>query len=341
MGAPIVYRSDDPGVPVLGDRQDQFYQIFRACLVDGYGTKASAGWSVVYDDWENSGWATFTNAGQSGVLGIVRAAASYQPLLFIADAMIDATTPVNARSGYVDIEVPWTPSDTNGAYHRPIAYSLNIIKWCVVATANTAFIMTGASSLFTFPSSAWSSSNGGFLAFGAFSDVRGLGSASAALVGNFLLIGGARYGSNDNNSSSTNGVSASCVTSVRDIDNSALIGAKYGTIAQFQYQQSNIPYWNIADGVVNFSVQPADIAISADSSNNWRNFLWQRAVAKMLKTSSLITSYFGWSQARILLSRLNISPLTDIVKIDGRDHFLVFYPYGGAFFLSLDAEDWT
>jgi len=128
---------------------------------------------------------------------------------------------------------------------------------------------------------------------------------------------------------------------VRDIDNSALIGAKYGTIAQFQYQQSNIPYWNIADGVVNFSVQPADIAISADSSNNWRNFLWQRAVAKMLKTSSLITSYFGWSQARILLSRLNISPLTDIVKIDGRDHFLVFYPYGGAFFLSLDAEDWT
>ncbi len=340
MTAPTVYYSYDAGAPVLGGKQDQFYQIFRACLVDGYGTKAAAGWSVVYDDWENSGWATFTNAGQSGVLGIVRAAASYQPFLFIADAMIDATTPVNARSGYSDIAAPWSPSDTANNYHRPVYPTVDISNWCVVANDNTAFLMCGPSSLFTYPSSAWGSNYGAHVAIGSFTDLRGLGSASNPLGGNFLIVGGSRYGYADHNSNSSKGYYGSHVTASRDIDNDYLSGTKYGVVAQFQYNVGYVPYWNVADSVVDLKLQSVDIAISTDTSSNWRTYLWQRATAKMMKASGIITGYSGWNSTRIILSRLGLSPLRDIIEIDSKDHILVFFPYGGAFFLSLASEDW-
>ena len=43
-----VYRSDDADAPSLSNLQDSLIQILDACLVNGYGAKAGAGWAKVF-----------------------------------------------------------------------------------------------------------------------------------------------------------------------------------------------------------------------------------------------------------------------------------------------------
>ncbi len=45
---PIVYRWDDGNAPVARGERRSLVDILRACLVDGYGTKAAAGWTLEY-----------------------------------------------------------------------------------------------------------------------------------------------------------------------------------------------------------------------------------------------------------------------------------------------------
>jgi hypothetical protein len=45
-----VYRSTDPGAPVLRGSVGSLIAVLRACLVDGYGALAPAGWSMPYTD---------------------------------------------------------------------------------------------------------------------------------------------------------------------------------------------------------------------------------------------------------------------------------------------------
>lgn len=48
MAAPIVYRWDDTSAPVARGESRSMVDILRACLVDGYGTKPAAGWTLEY-----------------------------------------------------------------------------------------------------------------------------------------------------------------------------------------------------------------------------------------------------------------------------------------------------
>ncbi len=52
MGAPTLYRWDDAGAPEMGGHADDRSGIalFKAILVDGYGTKSGAGWTLEYED---------------------------------------------------------------------------------------------------------------------------------------------------------------------------------------------------------------------------------------------------------------------------------------------------
>lgn len=52
MGLPVtVYRWDDAGAPQLtNSKPSEIIAILKKCLVDGYGTKAGAGWSVAFED---------------------------------------------------------------------------------------------------------------------------------------------------------------------------------------------------------------------------------------------------------------------------------------------------
>lgn len=45
-----VYRWDDAGAPVLDKTPNCMAIIFKACLVTGYGTKGSAGWTMPFED---------------------------------------------------------------------------------------------------------------------------------------------------------------------------------------------------------------------------------------------------------------------------------------------------
>lgn len=53
MGLPVtVYRWDDAGAPQLskGIKPSELINVLKKCLVDGYGSKQGAGWSVPFMD---------------------------------------------------------------------------------------------------------------------------------------------------------------------------------------------------------------------------------------------------------------------------------------------------
>jgi hypothetical protein len=55
MGAPTVYRSDDADAPVLNGMPGAMVNLLQKCLVDGYGAKAPAGWTMPFisgDGWK-------------------------------------------------------------------------------------------------------------------------------------------------------------------------------------------------------------------------------------------------------------------------------------------------
>ena len=48
MAAPILYRWDDDEAPVARGQRDSLIEMLTACLVNGYGTKPAAGWTLEY-----------------------------------------------------------------------------------------------------------------------------------------------------------------------------------------------------------------------------------------------------------------------------------------------------
>lgn len=96
------YSSLDTGAPALsGDLYDRLRAIFKACLVDGYGSKPAAGWTLGHDV---SGGFSLSNG--DGVINLVRTATS-GVAVYIMEAITDASTAlaggVNRRSaGWYD-----------------------------------------------------------------------------------------------------------------------------------------------------------------------------------------------------------------------------------------------
>lgn len=340
MTAPTIYRYDDAGTPVLGGRQDGFYQILRACLVDGYGSKSAAGWSVVYDDWANSGYCTFTNANETAVLGIVRAAGNYQPFLFIAEAMIDATTFVNARSGWANITAPWAPSDTDAAYQRPAIQAATIESWCVVATANTAFVFSARDEFdLTTLDVDYSESRGWFLGLGVFDDARGL---AASDPGNFAIIGGALGNWADVNESTNAYNQIGIGTCLIDINNAAFSGVGATMLAPCIIGSNILQPYITANAVGKISLSPCDIYVSQNTSGNFRYYAWQRAVVPMLMSHVFLCGN-GSSQGSVLpiISNYASRVLLDILAIGGKNYLLCRAPRNAYFFISIDASDWS
>ncbi len=48
MAAPKIYKSTDAAAPVMRGERRALVDVLRACLVDGYGDKAAAGWTLEY-----------------------------------------------------------------------------------------------------------------------------------------------------------------------------------------------------------------------------------------------------------------------------------------------------
>lgn len=202
MGAPTVYSWDDPGAPAWTASVNSAYEVLLACLVNGYPGKAGAGWSVVYDDWVNSGNVSFTNAAQSGVLGLWHPKinnTTYSPVAYIAEAMITATQPFNGRSGPVGVADTQSLSFTNSNLQNLSITNQAGKQWVVVANESFAILLAcpaGSAGLnMSAPSYATISGSGSAAAFlfGALNTSYGLGAGVESEVGNFVAVGGGYY----------------------------------------------------------------------------------------------------------------------------------------------------
>lgn len=52
MGAPTIYRNTDTSAPALTSVNDSasLTKLLEACLVDGYGSKSAAGWTLEFEN---------------------------------------------------------------------------------------------------------------------------------------------------------------------------------------------------------------------------------------------------------------------------------------------------
>ena len=200
MGAPIVYRWDDPGAPVFTAGPHGMRDVLLGCLVNGYGDRAAAGWSVVYDDWMNGDF-SITNAAQSGVLGLwhpLDSYALYGPVVYSAEGMLSAGAPVHGRSHSVVVTdtagLSYGGSDLHYAGYRLTSDGRD---WVVVANENFAVLVadmhsSGSSGKMSGNPQPWFSTTYApdMIFFGAVNTFWGGGSSAAPLKGNFVVCGG-------------------------------------------------------------------------------------------------------------------------------------------------------
>jgi hypothetical protein len=207
MGAPTVYSWDDPAAPVwLADAYGAgLYEVLKGCLVNGYGTKNGAGWSVVYDDYAASGNCSLINGPQSGVLGLYHAKTTalktYEPVLYAAEGMSSATVPLLGRS----LSTPITNTAAlsysySTKLHGAGGYksSSTTPRWLVIANDTWAWVVfTNSPSYHThfngnppaiYSSQQWSHKMFGFGAIN--SPLATLGAGSDVVPGNFCIVGG-------------------------------------------------------------------------------------------------------------------------------------------------------
>ena len=144
-----IYRSTDAGAPtrtgLTGTHVNMLRQILRACLVDGYGAKPAAGWSVVD---EGSQGFSITNANGSGIINFFQADTRpyyYGITIYLLESM---TGSVNGRLSGDNIRSgPWFTGSTDVNRHTilPMASALgsNLASsyWSIIADENTCMLI--------------------------------------------------------------------------------------------------------------------------------------------------------------------------------------------------------
>ena len=332
MGAPTVYRYDDPGVPVLTGDNDAAYEVLRACLVDGYGSKPAAGWSEVYDSWTSSGIATFTNAAGTGVLGLVRSAATNRPpFVFVADAMVDDQTAVNARSGRSSVSDVMSLSESSTSAQRS-NFTSRYEYWVVVANENFAIAWFGLSASYLVGSPS-GSDHVSMICFGAIDSTRGVS------VGNFICIGGCHTSSVSTNRHLTSfyvsGTQVAHSTAFYSADGVPESGNVYVFVSPYCGGESDFPYAE-ADGIV--SVMLTNVTLYSSSSRYYRDGREIGVVRPLLVNNMCCRSS---SDASIdVLKRLGASFLTDVISVDGRQCMIAPLTSGLVVLVCLDADLW-
>ena len=127
-----VYRWDDEGAPqIVEGRPSEFINVLKKCLVDGYGTKSAAGWSVAHESLpEETPYIVFKNSdvdGSGGILTIQQGNDNTRNTVRIHGALDFISPSEQGRVG---------PYFTVHQVEIPQSYANN---WVVIATS-TAFI---------------------------------------------------------------------------------------------------------------------------------------------------------------------------------------------------------
>jgi len=138
MAAPTIYTWLDASAPqILRGDPATYLALFQAVLVNGYGAKAAAGWTIPYSD------ATSFVLKQGGTRTVKAClklydynAAGYGSKFECADDYSDLTTPVNQWSGeHVNDKI-----GSGGYSSVPATYN---IPWVIFATARSMYCLWG------------------------------------------------------------------------------------------------------------------------------------------------------------------------------------------------------
>lgn len=192
-----VYTHFDAGAPTLSGTTalSKMRDVLKACLVDGYGDKPAAGWTMPHNV---SGGFSLSNG--DGVVSFTARATDQNYLdIYVMESITDASTKipsgVNRRSGvWSDLEnagtsvrhyLNFSPSSTQGGLN----YNLHGHKWTVVADEKTCIAyLYGLNSSGQVHEFVGSSSNSVCLYIGKYWPYSG------ALVGpeTFIVVGGDR-----------------------------------------------------------------------------------------------------------------------------------------------------
>ncbi|MDF0533670.1 hypothetical protein PY479_05170 [Shewanella sp. A32] len=127
MGLPVtVYRHSDPGAPQLTEfRPSEILNIFKKCLVEGYGAKAGAGWSVAFEDAAAFKLA-LRNSPEDGSGGYLR--------IWSGSNNVDATFYMNCGKSMTDIDTLLNPI---GYRSMRLATTFMQGQWQLIATSRS------------------------------------------------------------------------------------------------------------------------------------------------------------------------------------------------------------
>lgn len=133
---PTVYRFDDAGAPqVVNGTPSEYMNIIKKCLVDGYGSKAALGWSVVDEDTTDAPFLALKN-GPQGTGGV-----------FMMDAQSNAnnaTFTVQCAIDYVD-RTTFSRGSRKTAQRNTSSSTNMSTNWILIGTARCFyFICTSA-----------------------------------------------------------------------------------------------------------------------------------------------------------------------------------------------------
>lgn len=129
-----VYRWDDPGAPQIttsAGTADQYKNVLKKCLVEGYGSKAPLGWTIPFEDANGIVFQNNTAAGGSG--GMVRFWPASNNWTTALSNSFSASLLMQTAKSFTASNAPFLPSQVNIHYHPSFAGGVH--AWIIIGTA--------------------------------------------------------------------------------------------------------------------------------------------------------------------------------------------------------------
>lgn len=328
MSLPVtVYRWDDPGAPQLQNRTyAEWLEILRKCLVDGYGTKQPAGWSVILDDAANNYMIFKTGDNVPGYPGGCMWLSAKNKNGSNNEIMQVRTAPVISLSNPDWASVP----GVSYLYSWGGSYAT---KWIVIATAVSFYILT-------------SSDYKPKMAQGTYEHPAfGIGSIDSFYVNDVNGFGILTVHTNSDN------ISASWQFSIGFTGNGSLVG-RYGQVTGEDTRKTHeinlvcpdslsLTTSHNGEGSPNPIYSKMTIVIDAYSASNPTD-TYKDSEGVLFKDSLLQPQVRGQFPGLLVSSSAAYSdaifPVTKV--INGAEHYLVPNPHNGACSYWINAESW-
>lgn len=132
-----IYQSWDPGAPVLTGQVGSFLAVLNAILVNGYGSKASAGWTKPFADGTNIG--SFRQGGGNRIYMDV-----------IDNAVGGTSGPTAYEAGYYGYETMTAPSTGTGKFSYTATVNIFLKSITADATARRWICFADDATLYFF-----------------------------------------------------------------------------------------------------------------------------------------------------------------------------------------------